>query len=214
MTCQREGSPGDEGEEGMRTGHPGSGSGAPASPILTLEPLLEGVRSGIEAAGWTLSGLQKTTSHEFEGRWAGTDTRSAYLFFHRDDLPESISVEAFLDETSPGLKGNVTLVVDGPRYGDLGRASPILERVAAAVAETVPPGDGPPAPLSLRLLLPDPATPALAAQVQLRIRRPLPARTVERGVCCVEGWAAGTVALWEELLERPEVAEFLPPVTE
>ena len=49
-------------------------------PLLTLEPLLDAVRLGVEDAGWTLSGLQKTTSHEFDGRWAGESTRSAYLF--------------------------------------------------------------------------------------------------------------------------------------
>src|SRR4051812_43482453 len=54
-----------------------------ASPILTLEPLIEAVRQGLEAAGWALSGLQKTTSHEYAGRWDGESSRSAYLFFHR-----------------------------------------------------------------------------------------------------------------------------------
>jgi hypothetical protein len=34
-------------------------------PLLTLEPLIEAIRSGIEDSGWELSGLQKTTSHQF-----------------------------------------------------------------------------------------------------------------------------------------------------
>ena len=49
----------------------------------TLEPLIDAVRDGVEGKGWSLSGLQKTSSTEFEGRWAGQTTRSAYLFFHR-----------------------------------------------------------------------------------------------------------------------------------
>ena len=83
-------------------------------PILTLEPLLEAVKEGLEGAGWELSGLQKTTSYEFEGRWAGDSSRSAYLFFHSEEVPEWVSLDVFLDETSRGLKGNLALVVDGP----------------------------------------------------------------------------------------------------
>jgi hypothetical protein len=36
------------------------------------------------APAGSLSGLQKTTSHQFEGRWEGESTRSAYLFFHSE----------------------------------------------------------------------------------------------------------------------------------
>ena len=62
--------------------------------ILTLEPLVDAVREGVESAGWHLSGLQKTTSLEFEGRWEGESTRSAYLFFHRaDESDEQQSAE-------------------------------------------------------------------------------------------------------------------------
>ncbi len=183
-----------------------------AEALLTLEPLIDAVRSGIETSGWSMSGFQKTTSQAFEGRWAGESTRSAYLFFHRDDLPGSISVEAFLDETSQGLEGNLTLVVEGPRYGDLGRASTVLERVAGAVGETLP--TQPRTPLSLRLLLPGAATRASEAEVQLRVRRSLQAGALAAGAKAVERCAAGVVAAFEALLERPEVAEFLPPVVE
>ena len=66
-------------------------------PILTLEPLLEAVREGLETSGWELSGLQKTTSHQFEGRWEGDSTRSAYLFFHPPHGPDFVSVDVYLD---------------------------------------------------------------------------------------------------------------------
>ncbi len=180
--------------------------------ILTLEPLLDAVRTGVEEAAWELSGLQKTTSHEFEGRWAGSSTRSAYLFFHRPDLPDAISVEGFLDETSRGLQGNLTLVVEGPCYGDLGQASTILERIASAARETFPAQCR--TPLSLRLHLPRADTPSEEARVQLRIRVHLPPITPEIRPETVCRYTASAVGAFEAMLERPEVAEFLPPVVE
>ncbi|TVP49843.1 MAG: hypothetical protein EA350_01510 [Gemmatimonadales bacterium] len=179
-------------------------------PMLTLEPFLDAVRDGIQGAGWGLSGLQKTTSHEFEGRWAGESTRSAYLFFHRADLPDSISVEGFLDETTRGLQGNLTLVVEGPRFGDLGHVSVVLERVAAAAAETFPSECT--VPLSLRLRLPQASTEAADAEVQLRVRLHLPGNAAHRGGEAVRSYVQSAVVAFEQLLERPEVAELLPPV--
>src|SRR5262245_13467535 len=89
--------------------------------ILTLEPLVDAVREGVEAAGgWELSGLQKTTSLEFEGRWEGESTRSAYLFFHASGRADAASIDVYLDETSRGLTGNLALVVDVVRLGSLG----------------------------------------------------------------------------------------------
>ena len=68
-----------------------------------------------------LSGLQKTTSHQFEGRWQGESSRSAYLFFHDDARPDYVSIDVFLDETTRGLKGNLALVLAGPEWGYWGR---------------------------------------------------------------------------------------------
>ena len=76
-----------------------------ARPLLTLEPLIEAVQDGITRSGWVLSGLQKTTSPRFEGRWQGESSRSAYLFFHDDARPDFVSIDVFLDETTKGLKG-------------------------------------------------------------------------------------------------------------
>jgi hypothetical protein len=181
-------------------------------PILTLEPLLDAVRAGVEATGWELSGLQKTTSHAFEGRWAGASTRSAYIFFHRDDLPEAVSVEAFLDESSDGLEGNLSLVVEGPPYGELGKAASILGRVATAARESFPAGTR--TPVSLRLSLSGPEVPPERARVQLRIRIHLPGEAIEGGARSVEGFVRSGIASCERLLECPEVAEFLPPVVD
>ena len=178
--------------------------------LLTLEPLLEAVRTGVEEAGWFLSGLQKTTSHEFEGKWAGESTRSAYLFFHRADLPETVAMEAFLDETSGGLRGNLALVLDGPRLGRLGAVPGVLERVAGASLETLPKGYC--TPVSLRLAIPHGGTPVDRAEVQFRIKLTIPEAAMCAGASAVSALASGAVSAFEALLERPEVAEMLPPV--
>lgn len=182
------------------------------SDLVTLEPLLEAVRDGIEEAGWGLSGLQKTTSHEFEGRWAGESTRSAYLFFHRDDLPESVSVEAFLDETSRGLRGNLSLVLDGPALEVIGAVPPILDRIASASQETLPRGYR--IPISVRVSVPRAEVVSDRANVQFRVKLVIPTVAVGAGASAVRSLASGAIVAFEQLLERPEVAELLPPVTE
>jgi hypothetical protein len=179
---------------------------------FTLEDLLEGVRDGVEHAGWVLSGLQKTTSTEFEGRWAGDSTRSAYLFFHRPDLPEAVSLEAFLDESSRGLKGNVSLVVEGPELGGVGPIPPFLSRVAGAARDTLP--EGYRTPLTLRLALRDSGENPEEASIQFRFKLPFPRTAVEAGRSAISALSSAGVTAFEQLLERPEVAELLPPVVE
>ncbi len=186
--------------------------GRGGSDLVTLEPLLDAVREGVEQSGWKLSGLQKTTSHEFEGRWAGESTRSGYLFFHRGDLPGSVSVEAFLDETSRGLRGNLSLVLDGPSLGSLGGVPAVLHRVVRASAETLP--EGYQIPVALRVGVPEQAVPADEAEVQFRIKFLIPDAAMEAGCSAVSALASGVVVAFERLLERPEVAELLPPVVE
>ncbi|MSR22734.1 MAG: hypothetical protein EXR92_04200 [Gemmatimonadetes bacterium] len=178
--------------------------------ILTLEPLLEAVRGGIEQAGWVLSGLQKTTSHGFEGRWAGEATRSAYLFFHREDLPDSVSVEAFLDETSRGLRGNLSLVLDGPRLGRLGSVRDVIRRVAAAARETLP--DPARSPVSVKLTLAGRSGGAEEAETQIRVKLLLSGAAVKKSAASVSAFATQGISAFEALLECPEVAELLPSV--
>ena len=180
--------------------------------LLTLEPLLEAVQDGVEAAGWALSGLQKTTSLEFEGKWAGESTRSAYLFFHRPDLPEAVEVDVFLDETSQGLRGNLALVVDGPELSEMGRVTSLLDRLAVAARGTLP--EGYRTPISLRLSLPDSDARGPSAALQLRFKLQLPRSAVEAGGSAISALSTAAVAAFERLLERPEVAELLPPVVE
>ncbi len=182
------------------------------SDLVTLEPLLDAVREGVEHAEWKLSGLQKTTSQEFEGRWAGESTRSAYLFFHRDDLPGCVSVEAFLDETTRGLRGNLSLVLDGPALGVLGGVPAVLNRVLRAASETLP--EGYRTPVAVRVGVPEQDVPADQADVQVRIKLLIPMAAVEAGGSAITALASGAVRAFERLLERPEVAELLPPVIE
>jgi len=182
----------------------------PGSELLTLEPLIESVQVGIEETGWSMSGLQKTTSTEFDGAWEGESTRSAYLFFHRSDLPEEVSVEGFLDETSDGLRGNLSLVVDGPGLSEAGDVRTLLRAVSDAALETLPPG--PATPITLRMSLRTPATPPDEARLQIRFKVTVPQPAIRAGGDGVAALAAAAVAAFERLLERPEVASLLPPV--
>ena len=114
-----------------------------SEPLLTLEPLIEAVRDGVSGDGWELSGLQKTTSHQFEGRWDGESSRSAYLFFHSEAFPDFVSIDVFLDETNKGLRGNLALVVAGPELSELGPMEQLLSSLPRSVPTVCLPGIGP-----------------------------------------------------------------------
>ncbi len=185
-------------------------SGVPAGgPLLTLEPLVDAVRDGVHASGWELSGLQKTTSYEFEGRWAGESTRSAYLFFHHPDRWEASSVEGYLDETSRGLRGNLQLVLDGPALRALGDPQAALAAVAAAARACMP--EAAVVPLTLRLRLAGAEADAAAAHSEWRIKVRLPTAAVEAGAAVVRALASATVASFESLLEHPELRAHADP---
>lgn len=188
------------------------GKGDTESGLLTLEPLVDAVQDGVEHAGWKLSGLQKTTSMEFEGKWAGASTRSAYLFFHRPDLPEAVSVDVFLDETTDRLKGNLALVVEGPELASVTDVPSLLARVARASAETLP--EGYRTPLTLRLGMADSRGDPGEATLQFRFKLALPRTAIRTGGSATSALASAAVAAFEQLLERPEIAELLPPVVE
>ncbi|MDZ7779238.1 MAG: hypothetical protein U5R14_04765 [Gemmatimonadota bacterium] len=179
-------------------------------PILTLEPLIQAVRTGLEGSGWTLSGLQKTTSHEFEGRWAGESTRSAYLFFHRDEREEPVEIDVYLDETSRGLTGTLALVVDLRDLGEAGPVPELLERLATLAAERLPRGCR--TPLSLRFGLPDRGVGVGAAETEVRFKLRIPRRSIEEGAAAVVDLTGGTVSAFERLLDEPELHAVMAPV--
>lgn len=176
--------------------------------ILTLEPFIQSVREGIEGRGWALSGLQKTTSQEFEGRWAGQSSRSAYLFFHRDALPDWVSVEAFLDETSHGLKGNLALVIDGPEVHELPPFETLLGALAGASVDAFP--EGYRTPVSLRVFMDEPEDPVDRAETEYRFKLHLPKTALEAGMAATSALAASTAGAFEGLLGHPLLRHHLP----
>lgn len=177
-------------------------------PLLTLEPLVEAVREGLEKAGWSLSGLQKTTSYEFEGRWAGESSRSAYLFFHRDDVPDWASIEGFLDETGRGLRGNLALVVDGKELAHLPETSKLLASLASLAAPHVPKGHRLPLSLRFRLssLEEDPGT----SETEIRFKLNLPKQVLEEGYGAVVALVAGAARSFHGILSSPGLGRFVP----
>jgi hypothetical protein len=177
---------------------------ADQGPILTLEPFIEAIRQGVEASGWALSGLQKTTSHEFAGRWEGESSRSAYLFFHRTEGEDEIGIEAFLDETTRGVQGNLSLVVEGPPLGRLGDVPAALGAASEAARRRVPRAHH--AAVSLKLRVEDGAGGVGGASTELRVKVRVPQSALHDGVAAVGALAARVVRAYEALLDDPGVA--------
>lgn len=176
-------------------------------PILTLEPFLEAVREGMEGEGWTLSGLQKTTSYEFEGRWAGDSSRSAYLFFHKSELPEWMSIDVFLDETSRGLKGNLALVVEGPELREVPDPRGLLNRLADVARGVLP--EGYRTPLTLRYRLSNLTGDAGGSDTEFRFKLYVPANALEAGHSAVSALAASTARAFRQILDSPDLRPLL-----
>ena len=160
---------------------------------------MDAVTEGVESAGWELSGLQKTTSEEFRGRWAGESTRSAYLFFHHPDLEESVSLDGFLDETSRGLHGNLSLVVDGPTLGNLAPAPKVLEMARRASQAHLL--EGYTTPITLRIVLPDEGEPVQEAEAELRFKLTMPRTAMNAGASSTSALCSAAARAFESLLQ-------------
>ena len=169
-----------------------------ARPLLTLEPFIEAVQDGITRAGWVLSGLQKTTSHQFEGRWQGESSRSAYLFFHNDRSPDFVSIDVFLDETTKGLKGNLALVVSGPEMGLLEPMPDLLAALAKVTADCLP--EHYHTPFVVRLRMDGPRDDPRAAETEVRIKLTIPAEALDAGASAVSALASSTATAFERSL--------------
>lgn len=170
----------------------------PGGEILTLEPLIEAIRIGVERDGWALSGLQKTTSHQFEGRWDGESTRSAYVFFHPVDGPDDVSVDVYLDETSRGLTGNLALVVDLARLEDIGNVREVLALLGAVSAAQIRPRHQ--RPLTLRLRLADASDPPGDAETEVRFKVRIPRAVIGEGGVAVAELASEVVTSFRGIL--------------
>jgi hypothetical protein len=180
---------------------------ATGEPVLTLEPFIDAVREGVEATGWAMSGLQKTTSHQFEGRWEGESTRSAYLFFHRPDRWDAVGIDVYLDETSRGLQGTLSLVVEGPRLSGLGDPGEALALLGAAAGERLPRGYR--TPISLRVRLPEPTAEPGMSEVEVRFKVRIPTSAVESGGGTVSTVASAVVRAFENLLAHPGIQSLM-----
>lgn len=176
-------------------------------PLLTLEPLLEAIREGLESTGWGLSGLQKTTSYEFEGRWAGESSRSAYLFFHRDGLPDWVSIDVFLDETSRGLKANIALVVEGPALVRAGNPEKVLSGLAEVASGLL--SGGLRVPLTLKYSLASLDADPAQARTEYRFKVHLPKKALREGAPSVAALASRTAGAFEKILAAREMVPFL-----
>ena len=181
----------------------------PTGPILTLEPLIEAVRDGVESAGWTLSGLQKTTSHQFEGRWAGDATRSAYLFFHDADSDLPVSIDVYLDETNEGLTGNLALAVDLRPLTGLRPVEATLGRLARLAGSALMVGYR--TPLTLRFRLPDTDREPTDAETEVRFKLRLPRSAIDAGAPAVSALASSSVRAFLSLLALPELQDLIDP---
>jgi hypothetical protein len=187
----------------------GKAGGAPQSgdPLLTLEPLLDVVREAVEAGGWSLSGVQKTTSYEYEGRWAGESTRSAYLFFHPDDGVranvelDTLSLDVFLDETRKGMTGNLALVIEGPALEALGTVARGLGLLAEVARDSVPAGLR--SPVSARASLGDATRSVGAAQVVFRLKVHIPTTAMDAGPRAVAAVVRSALAAYEHAIVHP-----------
>jgi hypothetical protein len=171
--------------------------------ILTLEPLIDAVREGVEGRGWELSGLQKTTSHQFEGRWEGESTRSAYLFFHSP----AVSIDVYLDETSRGLTGNLALVVDLVPVGELGDPASALGALGALSRLKLPEGYN--TPLTLRLRLKNGDDEPEAAECEVRFKLRLPKAAIAQGRAEIQRLTDVAVAAFQDLLDSAELRRLI-----
>lgn len=179
-----------------------------SGPILTLEPFLDAIREGMEEEGWELSGLQKTTSYEFEGRWAGDSSRSAYLFFHKSGASDWASIDGFLDETTRGLKGNLALVLDGPSLSGLPNPEEALATLRALAQRALPKGYR--APLTLRYRLPELGADPADADTEIRFKLLIPRKAIQAGFSAISALSASAARAFQALLESPELEPFWP----
>jgi hypothetical protein len=171
-----------------------------ALPLLTLEPLIEAVQEGVTLAGWELSGLQKTTSHQFEGRWQGESSRSAYLFFHSDGVPDFVSIDVFLDETSQGLKGNFALAVSGPELERLGSMPDLLAGLGRVAADCLPGHYK--TPFVVRLRMDGPEDDPKTAETEIRVKLTIPSGALKGGTEAVSALASAATTAFEHALRH------------
>lgn len=176
--------------------------------LLTLEPLIDAIRDGVEGAGWLLSGLQKTTSHEYAGRWQGESSRSAYLFFHRTEHGDGVSIDVFLDETARGIEGNLALVLEGAPLEQVGDPLAALAQVAGVARTQLTRDASSSSPVSLRLRLENPIAEVSQGTTELRIKVRITQQTLSEGTAAVTALAITAMRSFERLLEHRDLLRY------
>ncbi|MGI9628255.1 MAG: hypothetical protein ACR2QM_15585 [Longimicrobiales bacterium] len=169
--------------------------------IETLEPLLAAVTANVHAKGWRLSGVQKTTSYEYEGPWEGSALRSAYAFFHRGADPEGVgpSVEVFIDETEEGVDGALSLLLQGPALGEEPDVPALVSLAVELAAQSLP--REMPAPISVTYSHPGRKLPD-SATAKVRFKGKIPRSAAEAGTAAVDAVLNTTFESFQDVLHR------------
>ncbi|NNF28096.1 MAG: hypothetical protein HKN73_12795 [Gemmatimonadetes bacterium] len=168
----------------------------------TLEPLLSVLRPLLEEGGWVLSGLQKTTSYEYDGAWEGTTLRSAYAFFHLegDDEGDGPSLEAYLDETEEGLEGALSLVMAAPGPDREPGVAGLMGTALDTAAHAIP--DGIPAPVSITYSGRPGATGPSSIQARVRFKARMPSTAIAGGERTLQSVTRTLLEAFEEIRTR------------
>lgn len=176
----------------------------------TLEPLLDAIRSFLTGRGWPLSGVQKTTSYEYEGPWEGYTLRSAYAFFHGpsdsagpdgegEGAEGGPSIEAFVDETEDGVEASLSLVIRGPTPAEEPDVRRLLGRAIEIAAACVP--DELPAPVTVSFSSPGRTAPDRAS-TRIRFKARVPTAAVLAGDRTVKAALGAILDSFERVLEE------------
>ncbi len=165
----------------------------------TLEPFLSVLRRDIEAGGWVLSGLQKTTSYEYDGAWEGGTLRSAYGFFHLvgDENGEGPSLEAFVDESHASLDGALSLVMKAPGPERVPGVADLLAVALSLVERAVP--EGIPAPVSVTYSSSPGRTGPEAVDATVRFKARVPGSAVQGGERTIRAVTCTILKAFEEV---------------
>ena len=156
-----------------------------------------------------MGALRPSEDHErrVRGALAGESARSAYLFFHREELAEWASIDVFLNETPRTLRGNIALAIDAPALGEARELRPLLSTLSRTARETLL--EGYETPVILRLRLPDGAAGPEEAEMEYRFKIRIPGAALEAGSSAIVALAGAVVGAFEELLEHPSLRHHL-----
>jgi hypothetical protein len=124
-------------------------------------------------------------------------------------VPDWVSIDVFLDETSRGLKGNLALVVDGPELSRVGDPAGVLSHLAGVARSALPVGYR--TPLTLRYRLPRLGGNPAESDTEYRFKLYIPPKALSAGHSAVTALATSTARAFREILNSQELRPFLAP---